>query len=776
MALKTKRAAGISVRDDRHNYDSDSDCKIVKVTSRKRKMKKPQQPSRQAKTNNTKPHTRRNSVQKRGARSASTPVSAANTTSAARSSASSSSTSKASTARSARPPPITPIRIKTVECVDLTQLLSSSDESDDSDDEDTGPETIDSHIFKGAGSQKGIPRFFRERGQPRDQVGSPSRATKPVTLTVSSDDESDSEAEREKSPSIRYSRGRLTTPTRAPVCFRRSKSPSPEEQLEDRRRNVRASTAPPPALSHLYISTQQEQEAPRSQVHPKSTKSLDTRPWKGLSNPSSTDKRTRARQNTSSRETKPFPLSVKCEPPHRPKSTKVVKDAQSTATSRPSISLLPARKPPFESLSNPTKQSAVAASKIPVKSIGSKPSPATTVPAPPETTREKARAPIKPSVKDGHHSKVVNADHQLESNRDQHSSLSGRAEDQAWLEARPLPPAQSYRCSRAMRPTVDRLKEGIRSGRVTVPPVKEKLRVTPSGRRAISAEMERRGITSSASYNEFRADLMREYSRLLYRSQVPHLSMMTFLMNELQDECLEIEARRPAPERTTRVLIKKEQSSAMDLKTLFPESKDSSDSSDTSSDSSDDYTSDESSGESVGTSGPRIDVLKTEDLKPVIVKKEPLPSVGMNSLGLRTPATTPNAKRPHIREQSLPHNSQHCPTPSSKKTFIPSQLKSPDPPRLVEMVSRGTQTLDSDLTPSKKKRSFEETENTAQLSSKRHQGRTRDDSRRSGSGRRAAFSTSRNRKIAMTPCATPRSGKQSKTVRWNSMKKMSKCR
>jgi hypothetical protein len=226
--------------------------------------------------------------------------------------------------------------------------------------------------------------------------------------------------------------------------------------------------------------------------------------------------------------------------------------------------------------------------------------------------------------------------------------------------------------------------------------------------------MERRGITSLASYNEFRTDLMREYTRLLFRSSIPHVSMMTFSMNELQDECLEIEARRPARERTGRVSAEMEKTGAIDLKDIFPES-------DPSSDESSDESEDDSAGQHHDTLRDIFRGIITEDIKPVVFKQESPGHTKMPSISLQPLATSPGEKELHDREEYLLPRYRQRSTPSPQ---MPSLFKTPKLQRRVSMISRGTQTDESIVPVSQKKRHFQDIQDTRPPPSKKQRGNT----------------------------------------------------
>lgn len=649
-----------------------------------------------------------------------------------------------------------------MEHVDLTQLLSSSDELDasDDDDDDSGIEVIDADIFKRAVSEKCVPKLFKEPSKFRGTARSSSRATTPLALTVSSDDDSDSDSEyeREGSPSLRYPRGRSNTTARTKVFFERSRSPSPEERPQEQRRNLRASTAPPPTVCQRSASTSREEGVLKSKKLLTSTKSRTDEPSHGNFKSRSKVERTDSKQSPGHSNGTLFLQSVKTEPPHRRTRVNIAKDVQRTTDRQRASSLPPAHDIPLVSSFTPTNRCAVAARKTPQKSVSVKSSPR--IPDPRPSEKAKVRTTITPK------NEYISDDDRpgLKSGTklSRHNDSSDNAERKATTEARPLPPSQPYRFSRAMRPTIDRLKEGMRSGRVSVSPVKEELRITDVGRRAISAEMERRGITSSASYNEFRADLMREYSRLLFRSPVPHLSMMTYSMNELQDECLEIEARRPALERTPKKSIKQEQAGAVNLKDIFPDADDSDDGSSEDSYDSSGGSCDDSPSKKYDIPGSVFRAVKRECLKPTMIKKEPSDRINIAGLDMGSSLVSPDARHPRLRNHSLRSELRNSPKSLPEKPSGPS-----DPSRAISMVSRGTQTLSSDFTPCHTKRSIEESHETPDLSCKKQKICADDSVRSSKKRRKAKIATRKGRKSRTPSQRTPDSSRRPRVSKVN---------
>lgn len=707
----------------RSDYRPDSDCEIIRVISRKRAPRtnsgrKQQQPPRPKpiKVEDNKPQGRSNTGQKRGSQPipTPTPTSFSSSDSAARNAPSPSSTSRATAKMPMISPPVTPARPKPVPRLDLTHLLSSDDDLDDSDGDASGVEIIDADIFKRAVSQKHTPRLFRDRGQHHYATCSRPRSSTPILLTGSSSEDSDSEHKMEQSPSLRYSRGGSSAPATARRCFERSKSPSPEDRREERPRTVRTSTAPPPEFFERPDQTQREEGTHCSKTpYLKSLQTDSNKASRDTPQPASTTRRIRidevkqVKQETSPGKTTPPLGPVKGETPKSCRPVKPLKDAQLVAGSQRPSSLPPTGDLPIAISFTPTNRRASAARKAPAAPVKPKSSPAN--PSPGSLTNTKTS--IRPNAADIA-IRVSPILEQSENIPHGHQSLPASPEDQALIQARALPPRSPYQFSRALRPTIDRLKEGIRSGRVSVPPGKQELRVTGAGRRAITAEMEHRGITSLASYNEFQTDLMREYTRLLFRSSVPHISMMTFSMNELQDECLEIEARRPARERTSRTVVKREQPSAIDLKDIFPES-------DTSSDDFSDESEGVPSGQHHDTLRDIFRGIKTENVKPEVIEQESLRRTKIPSIGLQSLAGSPGEKQLCDRGQYPPPRNQQFPTPSRQK---PSLFKTPDPQRRVSMISRGTQTDESIMPGPRKKRHLQNIQDTSPPPSKKRRG------------------------------------------------------
>lgn len=597
--------------------------------------------------------------------------------------------------------------------INLTHLPSSDDDLDDSDDDGSSVEIIDADIFKRAVSQKPTPRLFRDRGQRRYSMCSRPRPSTPIILTDSSSEDSDSESEREQSPSLRYARARSSTPATARRCFERSKSPSPEERQEERPRNVRATTAPPPAFFKRPDQIQQEETCQSMTPDLKSPNIHDNRTLGDTSQPASTAEGTRVnkvkqdKQDTSPSKTTSPLRSIKCETPKSCRPVRPLKDAPLTTGCQRSSSLPSTGDLPITFSFTPTRRRASAARKAPATSVKPKASPAN----PACGSLKDTKTPIRSNAAEI--ARLASSACQSGNSPGQNQSSPGSPEYQALIEARSLPPRSPYQFSRALRPSIDRLRESIRSGRVSVPPSKQELRVTDAGRRAIAAEMERRGITSLTSYNEFQVDLMREYSRLLFRSSVPHISMMTLSMNELQDECLEIESRRPAQERTGTAVVKREQPGSIDLKDIFPEY-------DTSSDDSSDESEDASAGQHACTLRGIFRGIKTEDVKPVVAKQESPGRTRMPIIGPQPLASSPGEKQLRGRVRYLLPRNQQCPTPSPQN---PSLFKTPELQRRISMISRGTQTDESIVPVSQKKRHFQDIQDTIPPPSKRRPGK-----------------------------------------------------
>ncbi|KAF4127003.1 hypothetical protein GMORB2_0741 [Geosmithia morbida] len=101
-------------------------------------------------------------------------------------------------------------------------------------------------------------------------------------------------------------------------------------------------------------------------------------------------------------------------------------------------------------------------------------------------------------------------------------------------------PPPSYIMSKAMKPTIDRLKKRIEDGTEPSEQIRHVHLAASPGAKAVEAELEYRGLRTSVQKDMLFSELAREYSRLLAGSSECLLSMWRKMMGDLYDECLEI--------------------------------------------------------------------------------------------------------------------------------------------------------------------------------------------------------------------------------------------
>lgn len=680
---QTPRA--ITIPDDN---DSSSECEIVKILAKARTTRpKP----RQRNANNpprapprAQPRTavaRRRTSQATSAASSRVPASRAGRISKP--------TVREATGRRRNAPLVTqprPRRQRIPPCVDLTELPSSSEDSDSE-----GIEFIDAATFQRAASLHNTPEH-PGRVQLHNASAPRPRLPTPDTLTISDDDEERDKGDESPCPK---SKSTISTVQRA-----RSRAPLVTEP----RRSVRAATAPPRTTPYGLLSPPlaPERDHGRQEDQAAAIKHHGVEPTEG-----------RAPKHSAQRGEASI-IAPKVDSIRPSALSSIVAASQVQKNSLPTRARTQTPQP-SNGFAVKLHSQTIAKSGLPRPGLPRPHHGQARVDAPPRVIIKQES--IKQEIIKQEHLDDMNTDSEEDDDPDQDK----------WdntIESLPIPPPRSYQFPRAMRPTIDRLKKRIADGTIPLSPLKEALRVTPAGRQAIRSEMERRGISSLASYNTFLADLMREYSRLLARSPVPLLSMMTRSMNDLQDECLELAAQQQKAggvvktERSSGGIVKRGPD-AFNIAEVFP---DSDSSSEESSDDSDDEgpSSLDSILAKIKKEEPKFKTVKIKGEAPKGTVKEGALPCGGRSIRVSSRATT--AATMHglkKRSEATSKGSGQPPKPSRNhipalkimaKTKFSELLQEEVPVRSRSSTANHNHSAGSMATPIKRKRDAEEYE------------------------------------------------------------------
>jgi hypothetical protein len=534
---------------------------------------------------------------------------------------------------------------------------------------------IDAETFQRAASLNNTPEV-RRRFQPHSASDLRSRLPTPDTLTISDDEEDEHRGgRRDGSP---YLRAKTSTPSSQPA---RSGTPWALEL----RRPVRATTEPPRAPLHGLLSPPL---APRDlKLEDAQLAAIKVLTNKSKAQPSSETALHRGEDDAPG-----------------PKINSKLTTTPLIITPSPTPKKAPPVRAPAKVPVKPSEFTGDAAVKPLSQAVATHPSPV------PASSLPRIEVKIEASSTVGIKQEVLEDGDTASNSEDDSEEDSEQDEDipHNWNTSvevlPPPPPPRASQFSRAMKPTIDRLKKRVADGQVALPPPKEVLRVTPMGQQAIRSEMQRRGISTLASYNAFLVDLMQEYSRLLARSPVPLLSMMTRSINDLQDECLELNAnlhKMEAEKGRSLGRIVNRESGPFNLAEIFPES-------DSSSEESSDDSDDDSPNSTVLGSilamkkkkGPGLESAKAkcetfrskskDDTRPIDARHH------ASSKATTTKATPDPKKRPETTSRAL----GQLPDPPKPRSNLPAP-KVAAHPNFAELLKKQSQLVNSSNTSSR---------------------------------------------------------------------------